>query len=68
MHCTGCQNLINMTLEEANFTAIEVDLDEGSALFESEGSLEKVEALVGEVFSELEPDGYSWSNLQIVKD
>ena len=65
MHCTGCSNLIKMTLEDEGLANINVDVKTNRATFES--SLDetfKVKGVLDKVFAGL--PGYSYTNIQIV--
>jgi copper chaperone CopZ len=65
MHCTGCSNLIKMTLEDEEFANVNVDVNTNSATFESSLNEEsKVRALLDKVFGDL--PGYSYTNIQTV--
>jgi copper chaperone CopZ len=65
MHCTGCSNLIKMTLEDEEFINVNVDVNTNSATFESSlNEASKVRALLDKVFVDL--PGYSYTNIQTV--
>jgi copper chaperone CopZ len=64
MHCSGCKNLITMSLEDAGLTDVFVDPDKSLALFKSVLSKEEIENLLKSVFTELKE--YSYSNFQII--
>lgn len=64
MHCSGCENLIKMSLEEANFGDIEVYMKEKSAKFSSEQDLSAVKDTLNSVFSSF--NEYKYSNLVLV--
>jgi copper chaperone CopZ len=65
MHCTGCSNLIKMTLEDEGLAKADVDLKTNSATFESSLiEISKVKEILDKVFTDL--PGYSYANIQIV--
>ena len=65
MHCTGCSNLIKMTLEEEELANANVDVNTSSATFESSlNEASKVKAILDKVFGDL--PGYSYTNIQTV--
>ena len=66
MHCTGCSNLIKMTLEdEGRLANANVDVNTNSATFESSlNETSKVKEILDKVFTDL--PGYSYKNIQIV--
>jgi copper chaperone CopZ len=65
MHCTGCSNLIKMTLEDEELANVNVDVNTNSATFESSlNETSKVSALLDKVFADL--PGYSYTNIQTV--
>jgi len=67
MHCTGCSNLIKMTLEEEGEGLANVNVDVNTNLATFESSLDgtpKVKDALDKVFADL--PGYSYSNIQIV--
>ena len=64
MHCTGCSNLIKMTLEDEGLTNANVDIKTNSATFESSlNETSKVKEILDKVFADL--SGYSYANIQI---
>jgi copper chaperone CopZ len=65
MHCTGCVNLIKMSLEDAGFDNVEVDLNKHIAVFESSREKPEVERLLGITFKEL--NDYKFSSLKITE-
>ena len=65
MHCTGCSNLIKMTLEDKGLANANVDVNTSSATFESSlNETSKVKVILDKVFADL--PGYSYTNIQIV--
>ena len=65
MHCTGCSNLIKMTLEDEGLSSANVDIKTNSATFESNlNETSKVGVVLDKVFADL--SGYSYANIQIV--
>lgn len=63
MHCSGCKNLINLTLEEVGFNEIEVDVDAGRASFISSKPIEDIQVLLDQAFEEL--PNYTYSKLTL---
>lgn len=64
MHCSGCKNLITMSLEDVGFTDIIVDQDKNNAKFTSLLNITEIESKLKVVFEEL--TDYKYSNLNIV--
>ena len=65
MHCTGCSNLIKMTLEDEGLANANVDIKTNSATFESSlNETSKVGVVLDKVFVDL--SGYSYANIRIV--
>jgi copper chaperone CopZ len=64
MHCSGCENLIKMSLEEVNFGDIEVSMKSKSAKFSSHQELPTVKESLDNIFSAF--DDYKYSNLVLV--
>jgi copper chaperone CopZ len=65
MHCTGCSNLIKMTLEDEDLANVNVDVNTNYATFESTlNEISKVKTLLDKVFDDL--PGYSYENIQTV--
>ena len=65
MHCTGCSNLIKMTLEDEGLANANVDVKTNSATFDSSlNETSKVKVVLDKVFADLA--GYSYGNIQIV--
>jgi copper chaperone CopZ len=66
IHCSGCVNLIKMTLEEQGFTNVIVEQERNIAQFESmvDTNEEEIKRLLDTVFTELQ--SYSYSNLHII--
>jgi len=65
MHCTGCSNLIKMTLEDEELSNVIVNATTGDATFESSlAEIAKVKTVIDKAFADL--SGYSYSNIQAV--
>ena len=65
MRCTGCSNLIKMTLEDEDLANVNVDVNTNYATFESTlNEISKVKTLLDKVFDDL--PGYSYENIQTV--
>ena len=65
MHCTGCSNLIKMTLEDEGLADVNVDVKTSRATFGSSlNETSKVKEVLDKVFTDL--PGYSFANIQIV--
>ncbi len=65
MHCTGCSNLIKMTLEDEGLVNVKVDVKTNSGTFESSlDETSKIKEILDKVFTDL--PGYSYRNVQIV--
>jgi len=65
MHCTGCSNLIKMTLEDEGLVEVNVDVKTKSATFNTSfNETSKVKEVLDKVFADL--PGYSYGNIQIV--
>jgi len=65
MHCTGCSNLIKMTLEDEGLANANVDVNTSSATFESSlNEISEVKEVLDKVFTDLH--GYSYANIQII--
>lgn len=62
MHCSGCKNLIKISLEDLNYTNVKVDLENNSGEFSSEKNLQIVENELTDIFKKDLHD-YSYSNL-----
>lgn len=65
MHCSGCQNLITLSLADVGLTDIEVDQAQNISRFSSEKSLAEVKQLLDTAFSELAAQNYSYTNLTL---
>lgn len=61
MHCTGCEMLIKMSLEEAGFREVAVSNQNKCATFSSHQNLKEVNELVESIFSVFED--YKYKNL-----
>jgi len=64
MHCSGCENLIKMSLEEAGFKDIEVFMNTNSAAFSTNQDLSLIKESLDKIFSAFEE--YKYSNLVLV--
>lgn len=64
MHCSGCENLIKMSLEEANFDDIEVSMKNKVSTFSSQQELSAVKEYLDNIFSAF--NEYRYSNLVLV--
>jgi copper chaperone CopZ len=65
IHCTGCSNLIKMTLEDEGFTNANVEVKTNSATFDSNlNETSKVKEVLNKVFADL--SGYSYRNIQTI--
>jgi copper chaperone CopZ len=65
MHCSGCSNLIKMTLEDEGLTDVDVDIKTNTAVFKSSiDKLAEADSLVGKIFKDL--PGYSYENIRII--
>ena len=64
MHCTGCQNLIKVSLEDESLSDVKVSLDDHKAKFSSDISQLEIEQILIKVFSELKE--YQYQNLRAV--
>lgn len=61
MHCSGCKNLITMSLDDAGLENVVVDSEKNTAEFSSTKSNQEVLVILSEVFAELKE--YKFSNL-----
>ncbi len=64
MHCSGCKNLITMSLEDIGLEEVVVDPEKNIATFVTANKAEEVEKDLQEVFKEL--TDYKYSNLNII--
>lgn len=64
MHCSGCKNLITMSLEDIGLEEVAVDSEKNVATFVTAKNTEEVEKDLQEVFKEL--TDYKYSNLNII--
>ncbi len=64
MHCSGCKNLITMSLEDIGLEEVSVDSEKNVATFVTSKNTEEVEKDLQEVFKEL--TDYKYSNLNII--
>lgn len=63
IHCSGCVNLIKMSLEE-KFTNVSVDEVAKVAIFESKDNELETKSILDQLFEDqLSPAGYQYSNL-----
>lgn len=65
MHCSGCVNLIKMTLEDEGFTNVTVSLDQQIAEFETNKEKDIVESKLSKAFEPF--NQYKYSDLQVVE-
>ncbi|MBI4090492.1 MAG: heavy-metal-associated domain-containing protein [Candidatus Komeilibacteria bacterium] len=65
MHCSGCKNLITMSLEDEGMKNVQVDEKAGRATFISDKENDALRALLDRVFSELKD--YHYSELTVLK-
>lgn len=65
MHCTGCKNLITMSLEDEGMKNVQVDEKAGRATFSSGKDDAALHATLDRVFSELKE--YRCSELTTLK-
>jgi copper chaperone CopZ len=63
IHCSGCVNLIKMSLEEV-FEKVNVDEATKVAEFESEKELDEVKTDLDKVFVELKESGYEYADFK----
>ena len=59
MHCTGCKNLITMSLEDEGMTNVHVDEKAGRATFTSDRDATALSVTLDRIFSELKEYSYS---------
>lgn len=64
MHCSGCKNLITMSLEDIGLEEVTVDSEKNVATFVTSKNTEEVEKDLQEVFKEL--TDYKYSNLNLI--
>lgn len=64
MHCSGCENLIKMSLEEASFSDVEVSMKTKSATFDSLQEQSIVREILDGIFSVFED--YKYINLYLI--
>ncbi|MCX8035044.1 MAG: heavy-metal-associated domain-containing protein [Candidatus Dojkabacteria bacterium] len=64
MHCNGCKNLIQMSLEDESLQNVSVNPETGYANFNTDLSEEDTAKVLEKVFAEL--SDYSYSNLEKV--
>ena len=58
MHCSGCKNLITMSLEEEGLVNVSVDNDSHEASFSTEKEEAEAKEILDKVFSELKDYKY----------
>jgi copper chaperone CopZ len=63
IHCSGCVNLIKMSLAEI-FENVKVDQDFKVVEFESGKELDEVKEELDKVFEELKESGYEYINFK----
>lgn len=61
MHCSGCKNLISMSLGDAGLENVIVDSENGTAEFSSKKSNQEIIVILEEISTELKE--YKFSNL-----
>ena len=59
MHCTGCKNLITMSLEDEGMKYVQVDEKAGRATFVSDKDDDALRTTLDRVFNELKDYRYS---------
>lgn len=64
MHCSGCKNLITMSLEDIGLEEVVVDPEKNIATFVTSKKAEEVEKDLQEVFKDL--TDYKYSNLNLI--
>jgi len=57
MHCSGCSNLIKMSLEDAGLRSVQIDMNNKSGQFESEKDQNDLELILGQISQELHDYG-----------
>lgn len=64
MHCSGCKNLIAMSLEDEGMKDVQVDEKAGRATFSSDKDDAALRATLDRMFSELKE--YRYSDLTVL--
>ncbi|MEI6222704.1 MAG: heavy-metal-associated domain-containing protein [bacterium] len=64
MHCSGCKNLIQMSLEDEQLQAVVVDNEKDFATFKTDDSEDAVKSTLNKVFTEL--GKYSYTDLKAI--
>jgi copper chaperone CopZ len=64
IHCTGCVNLIKMSLEEVGLEEVQVNQENNFAEFKSSKSEDEINQLLDKAFKE-DLQSYQYSNLNI---
>ena len=62
MHCSGCKNLISITLEDLGYSNVSVSLENNFATFQSDKDLKELKLQLDKAFAE-DLKEYSYSNL-----
>lgn len=65
IHCSGCVNLIKMSLEDVGLENVKVEESSNTAVFKSDKQLEDITTLIDSVFLELKE--YNYSNLHVIE-
>jgi len=65
IHCSGCANLIKLTLED-DFPSVAVDQESKIVSFESDKEIIEAQKILAELFAELKDEGYSYENLTLI--
>jgi copper chaperone CopZ len=63
IHCSGCVNLIKMSLEEV-FGKVEVDQTSKVAEFNSDKEIAEVQVELNKVFEDLKESGYEYTDFK----
>ena len=63
MHCSGCKNLITMSLEDEGMASVQVDEKAGNAMFSTAQGLDAVREIVDRIFKDL--TDYTYTDLTI---
>lgn len=64
IHCSGCVNLIKLSLEEVGLQDVIVDQEQNKAFFKTGDDSSALASLLNKVFAELET--YQYSNLHLI--
>lgn len=65
MHCQGCVSLIKMTLEDAGFKEVSINLASRTGSIVSKNNLELLNTKLKESFKEI--PAYTYSNLTLLQ-